>query len=513
MAEISRREMMKVGTLAVAGAAMGSSVLDVAEAQGAAKNGVEQWGMFEVSFAGPSGGNPFVDVEFGATFERDGKAVSVGGFYDGGGMYHVRFMPDVVGEWTYRTKSNRPELDGKVGSFAVHVAGVGNRGPVRVKYQYHFAYADGTTYRELGTTCYAWTSQPAALEEQTLRTLAGAPFNKMRMCLFPKWYHYNQNEPPRYPFAGEAPNRWDFAQINPAYFQHFETRVAQLGAMGIEADVILFHPYDQGHWGFDNMGAENDDRYLRYMIARLGAYRNVWWSLANEWDIFKAKKTEADFVRFGEILAKEDPYRHMCSIHQQKVFFDHTKPWISHVSVQNDMPDNAPGYIAQYKKPVVFDECKYEGDIQERWGDITATRMVANFWLTLVEGAFCGHGETYLNAREELWWSKGGVLVGQSPALLKFFKQVADAAPAAATVLADYRFTWGVEGEYYLTYLWDRQHATQSYKLPDGVKFKAEILDTLAMTVTPVAGTWSGKVDIPLPLRPYLAVRVMRVMR
>jgi len=159
---------------------------------------------------------------------------------------------------------------------------------------------------------------------------------------------------------------------------------------------------------------------------------------------------------------------------------------------------------------VVFDECKYEGDIQERWGDITATRLVGNFWLTLVEGAFCGHGETYLNPREELWWSKGGVLVGQSPALLKFFKQVADAAPAEATVLTD-RYTWGVEGEYYLTYLWDRQHATQSYKLPDGVKFKAEIIDTLAMTGTPVAGMWSGKVDIPLPIRPYLAVRVVRV--
>ena len=60
--------------------------------------------------------------------------------------------------------------------------------------------------------------------------------------------------------------------------------------MGIQADVILFHPYDAGHWGFDNMGAENDDRYLRYMIARLGAYRNVWWSLANEWDYFTPKR-------------------------------------------------------------------------------------------------------------------------------------------------------------------------------------------------------------------------------
>jgi hypothetical protein len=509
MAEISRREMMKAGALAVAGSAMGQGLPGAAaEAQGAAK-GVEQWEIFEASYAGPADGNPYVDVEFGATFEQGGKTVAVGGFYDGGGMYRVRFMPDAVGEWKYKTKSNRAVLDGKVGTFTVRAAGAGNHGPVRVKDQYRFVYADGTTYRELGTTCYAWTSQPAALEEQTLKTLAGAPFNKMRMCLFPKWYHYNQVEPPLYPFVGQAPNHWDFTRFDPHYFQHFEMQVERLLRMGIEADIILFHPYDEGHWGFDNMGAENDDRYLRYMIARLGAYRNVWWSLANEWDIFKAKKTEADFERFGEMIARDDLYKHMCSIHQQRTFFDHSKPWISHVSVQNDMPDNAPGYIKKYAKPVVFDECRYEGDISEGWGDITAERLVGNFWKTLVEGAFCGHGETYLNAREELWWSKGGVLVGQSPELLKFFKQVMDAAPTAATVLPD-RNTWGVEGEYYLTYLWDRQHATQSYKLPEGRKFKAEIIDTLAMTVTPVGGALSGTVDIPLPVKPYLAVRLVR---
>ncbi len=32
------------------------------------------------------------------------------------------------------------------------------------------------------------------------------------------------------------------------------------------------------------MTPEQDDRYVRYLAARLGAYRNVWWSLANEYD-------------------------------------------------------------------------------------------------------------------------------------------------------------------------------------------------------------------------------------
>ena len=91
----------------------------------------------------------------------------------------------------------------------------GNHGPVRVRTTFHFAYADGTPYFPIGTTCYAWTHQGDALEEQTLATLKHAPFNKMRMCVFPKCYAYNQNEPPLYPFAGHAAARLGLHPVQP----------------------------------------------------------------------------------------------------------------------------------------------------------------------------------------------------------------------------------------------------------------------------------------------------------
>lgn len=43
-----------------------------------------------------------------------------------------------------------------------------------------------------------------------------------------------------------------------------------LGRLGVEADVILFHPYDR--WGYAAMGADADDRYVRYLVARLAAF-------------------------------------------------------------------------------------------------------------------------------------------------------------------------------------------------------------------------------------------------
>ena len=116
---LSRRELLKTGAFAVAGSAIGPGALTSAAAAQLSTSGVGQWGIFETSCRGPENGNPYVDVAFGATFEQGGRAVEVTGFYDGAGTYRVRFMPDSVGTWTYRTQSSLPELDGKTGSFAV----------------------------------------------------------------------------------------------------------------------------------------------------------------------------------------------------------------------------------------------------------------------------------------------------------------------------------------------------------------------------------------------------------
>ncbi len=274
---------------------------------------VEQWGIFELQLSASTRGNPYLDVVFSAQFVYKHRLVEVDGFYDGDGVYRIRFMPDVQGTWRYHTQSTLDALNGVEGTFTCVAPAPDNHGPVRVSNTFHFSYADGTSYKPIGTTCYAWTHQGDALEEQTRASLRSAPFNKLRMCVFPKHYLFNENEPPLYPFPclsrgssswdfdqfvrGEASRGWsfDFERFDPAFFRHFERRVADLMALEIEADIILFHPYDR--WGFATMDAETDNRYLRYVVARLAAYRNVWWSMANEYDLMK-HKTVADWDRF-----------------------------------------------------------------------------------------------------------------------------------------------------------------------------------------------------------------------
>lgn len=502
--------------------------------RGAVEPAVEQWDVCELTLQGPADGNPFVDVVLSARFSCDETSTEVAGFYDGDGVYRVRFMPPHPGRWRYETRSNHKELSGETGSFTCIASSSTNHGPVRVNNTFHFAYADGTPYRPIGTTCYAWTHQGEQIEEQTLATLKGSPFNKLRMCVFPKNYSYNANEPPRYPYEGTAPDRWDFTRFNPAFFRHLETRIGQLREMGIEADLILFHPYDVGRWGFDRMDEAADALYLRYVLARLSAYRNVWWSIANEFDFMK-EKCAADWDRYFDIVQAHDPYGHLRSVHNGKLIYDHSKAWVTHVSIQNGLAvadfGRAVLYRDVYCKPIVYDEVKYEGNIEQRWGNISGEEMVHRFWQGTIAGTYVGHGETYMHPDEILWWAKGGVLHGTSPKRIAFLKQVLDASPPQGLEPID---KWddptiaGKPGEYYLIYFGKQTPTEWLFELPkenliDGAKFGVEILDTWDMRVTPVDATFEiitdtkyrsharGNPVVKLPGKPYIALRIRRI--
>ena len=484
---------------------------------------VEQWGIFELALNGRADGNPFVDVAVTAHFSYKHRTIAVDGFYDGDGLYRIRFMPDTQGEWRYHTTSTCEELSNRAGAFTCVAPREGNHGPVQVANTYHFTYADGTPYKQIGTTCYVWNLQGDDLEAQTLQTLAAAPFNKIRFCVFPKHYRYNENEPAHYPFPclergssqwlgsnkSEIRQGWrfDFERFVPAYFQHLEQRIGQLRELGIEADLILFHPYDR--WGFSTMTAEEDDRYLRYVVARLAAYRNVWWSMANEYDLMDAKAM-ADWDRFFRVVQESDPYQHLRSIHNCRGFYDHSKPWVTHQSIQHRDLTLTNTWREQVKKPVVVDECCYEGNIPMAWGNITAQEMVHRFWEGAARGGYVGHGETYLHPEAILWWAKGGVLHGESAPRLAFLRQILEAGPAAGLdpmshVLRQHPCA-GKDHDYYLIYTGVAQPALLEFNLPAGEVYRAEVVDTWGMTITPRAETYSGRVDIPMPGQAYQAL-------
>lgn len=485
---------------------------------------IAKWDFFELRLEGPSSGNPFVDVEWSAQFVCGNRKLLAEGFYDGDGWYAIRLMPDMEGEWRYETRANVPALDGKAGSFTCVAPREGAHGPVMVDdvprkpvpildsvRPNRFAYADGASYLPVGTTCYVWNHQGEALERRTLATLAASPFNKIRFCVFPKHFVFNSNEPELFPFEGSLAGGFDFDRFNPAFFRHLEWCVGELRELGIEADLILLHPYD--HWGFAKMPRAQDIRYLRYVVARLSCYRNIWWSFANEFDLMP-EKTLADWDEYFRTVMACDPANHLRSIHHCVQMYDHTKPWVTHVSIQHSELNRVTGWLDQYQKPVVVDECGYEGDISYPWGALTAQEMVHRMWLGFSRGGYVGHGETYLAEDEVLWWSKGGTLKGESGKRIAFLRRMFEAMPARVQAGTS---EYGAFGElragddFFLYYYGVHQHRVKELQLPEGAQYRAEVLDAWDCTVTPVPGTCSGACAVPMPGKPFCALRLTRV--
>ena len=503
-----------------------------------------QYEMFELSLTGepPQGSQAL--FTFQTVFHLDGEEKTVKGFYAGSNTYKVRFLPKKTGRYSWTTESNIP-LEGPVaGEEECLPARTGRHGMVKTE-GLHFVYEDGTKYLPFGTTIYALAHQSEEIIEQTMHTLEHAPFNKVRHCIFPKHYRYNHNEPQFFPFEKNAEGKWDVHRPCMDYWEHFEKILVRLGDMGIETDLILFHPYDR--WGFSIMSMEEWKIHLDYLLRRLSAYPFIWWSLANEYDLM-FNRTMEDWYEIEEFVAANDCYEHLLSNHNCLHFYDFTRPNVTHCCIQTDGMHKAAEWQERYQKPVVFDECCYEGNIDMAWGNISAFELVNRFWRGCVQGAFVTHGETYVSEDEVLWWARGGRLKGQSAQRIAFLKDFLYSLPSCispwkepfvmgpddrnitATVFekpeeAYERFRALVNAEerelsqakdacyyghcgdqVYIKYFARQCCAMCFLTLPEDKKYEVEIIDAWEMTRTTALEEACGRVEVRLPGKEGIAV-------
>lgn len=468
---------------------------------------------------------------------ESGASALVPGFWDGGTRYLVRFAPELEGAWSWRTQSDAAELDGVEG--ALEVAGAEGRGPVRVASTFHFAHADGTPFRPVGATAYNWLHQEDPLFSETPEALARAGFDKFRFMVFPQAGGYVEHVPDLLPFEKDGDGRWDVSRPVIPFFRRLDEAVELLGRHGIQADVLIFNAYDGGRFGLDALTEEQDAVYLRYLIARLSAYPNVWWSLCNEFDILTDRPAQR-WDRMGRILAEEDSHDHLRSIHNWMELHDHNQSWVTHASIQNESAvadfGRASLYRDAYRKPVVLDEIKYEGDIADRWGRLTGRELVHRFWIATVAGCYASHGESFTLPNGSLHMVQGGPLQGESPARLGFLRRILDEVDAAGLDPIDKwddpAYVAGRPRTIYLQYLGDADGGEWSFRLPQGNKgerleegdrFVVDVIDAWGMTVERVAREFvldeiqrndafaRASAPILLPSEGLIALRITRV--
>lgn len=493
--------------------------------------------MFELSFD-----HLFQKGEIMAEFSCEEETKTVSGFYAGNGVYKVRFLPKTAGKYHWR-------VNGVTEAEGIEICKDSNLpGMVRADGK-AFRFENGQLFHPFGTTVYALISQSDELIEQTMQTLADAPFNKIRMCVFPKHYDFNHNEPTYYAFGKNEDGEWDPSRPVFPFWDALDRHIVRLGEMGIQIDLILFHPYDR--WGFDGMGIDKDKQYLDYLLRRLAAYPHIWWSLANEYEL--TKRSIEDWYEIEAFVAANDPYGHLLSCHNIFAIWDASRPLITHASIQSKDLSMLGDWQRRYSKPLMLDECSYEGNLEHFWGCITGEEMSRRFWRAVCCGAYCTHGETFYSDDEVLWWSRGGKLKGDSPKRIAFCRKIVESLPGhlegepsmlahlaslitlgkaeqeAAVKMAgshgqvvraflssgsDAISYSHAETSYYahigtdcfLRFYDTRPIARDTLRLPEDRKYTIQLIDTWNMTIETVCTDAKGSFMVSLPGRENMAV-------
>lgn len=285
---------------------------------------VPRFGLFEQVFE-QSGNydNPYVEMSANAVLVApDGSTRSLPLFWDSGPVWRLRFSPDRIGAWQWRTESRDEGLHGKSGSFTVVPSNL--KGGIRPmdRAPYHFERQDGTPFWFLGDTAWALFTdsekeqhnRQTAFEYVDIRASQG--FNVLHSMLLSEAGWGNQGGAPFDPIDKE--------RLNPGYWKEVDRRVRYVNAKGIVAGLALDWG-DKGRkerysWSrIPNMDARL--RYARYIASRYSAF-DVYFLVSGEWHAevnrrpgATEKSVKRQFIEIGDMLHTWDPHGRMIGIH------------------------------------------------------------------------------------------------------------------------------------------------------------------------------------------------------
>jgi hypothetical protein len=250
------------------------------------KNQVAVWDRFELKLQSQKTyDNPLYDVsEFSALLTApSGKKMQINGFWDGGKNWKIRFMPDEVGTWTYRTHCSDTLNAGLHAIRASFQCTENNSGLAiyshgRVgsgKGSYHLIHADGTPFFWLG--CTAWNGGLKSTEmewERYLEHRADNGYNVIQL-VGTQWRGCDTNSQGEVAFTGSGR-----IELNPGFFQHFDVKMDRVNSHGHVAGLVLLWALPFGRGTELSPGYYLPDReailLARYMVARYGAHHVVW---------------------------------------------------------------------------------------------------------------------------------------------------------------------------------------------------------------------------------------------
>ena len=241
-------------------------------------------GRFEAAF--------FADVPVASPCEVEliveftdpaGERRRVRAFWYGSREWRVRFMPTVVGAWTFRTHSvpRLPGLDAQSGAFtcapspllSVSPSPFLQHGPLRVAPNgRHLAHTGGTPFFWLGDTVWngPMMARNATDWDRFLTHRAAQKFNVIQFVMT-HWRAGATNPDGEVAYTGRDPI-W----INPHWFERLDARFDAIEAHGLLAAPVLIWTLGRDEINPSTLPESQIVKLARYMVARYGAHHVVW---------------------------------------------------------------------------------------------------------------------------------------------------------------------------------------------------------------------------------------------
>ncbi len=319
--------------------------------------------------------NPFT-VNFSAEFAGpNGTKLVLPGFYDGNGIWKIRFSPTVEGNWQLTTVADIAGINNQKLRFTC-IANPDKKvhGNLMVDPQnpHHFIYQDGTHWFPDGYECdWLW-----ALDEHDnklpvinsfLDKLSYYGFNFILI----NCYGYDTTWRPGkssdddygpsalYPWNGSN-DQPDFSHFNLTYWQHFDRMIDAMNKRGIIAHLYLKVYNKKVNW--PKNGSPEDDRYYNWIIAHYAAYPNITWDLAKEANNEKSVDYKTGRLKFIRLT---DPYHRLVTIHTDvqtynSGAYNSLADFRSHQEQSNHLHASTLKQLAQNNWPVMNVESGYE---------------------------------------------------------------------------------------------------------------------------------------------------------
>jgi len=369
------------------------------------------WGMFETSISNERKyANPFVETELDAIFlSSSGKSYNFFGFYDGDGRggesgktWKLRFMCTEIGTWRW-SAAFTDGTPGGSGSFQCVKSSL--PGPLEVdkKNPHWLKKANGEHFLPrwyylhelLFSKEGSWQQDIDGLLVSNRYNMVSVLTTQAEAFASNGWTRREYERPLFYPWIKKNSTvLWNTMDI--AAWHKLDRVLQYLRDRSIY--VYFFDGF------FPNIPPRFPDNpikerlYLRYALARLGAYWNVTHNITFEFSEFMPV---ARLNRIGQYIKEIDPFNILLTVHDTQDFdaLVENERWLDFANVQYEA-GRAPSarvsddFIrARYRgKPVAGTEVVWEGSQK-----LNGEQVRSGGWGTLMAGGFFLYGEFDIN--------------------------------------------------------------------------------------------------------------------